>query len=332
MRRHGWAGVWSRFCRDRRAVAGLCILTAEILCVLLLPPLLGLEPNVTDRAAGFWAAPSAQHWLGTDDVGRDVLARLICGGRISLLVGFAAAGISVAVGVPLGLLAGYRRGAWEFWIMRCADVVQSFPSIVLVLCLVAVVGASVWNIILVIGLLGWTSIARLVHGNTLSVREKEYILAVRALGGSTGTILRRNVLPNAVAPVWAALALRVGRAILSESSLSFLGVGIRTPEASWGNMIQYATNPVVFADRPWIWVPPSLCIVVTVFCLQFIGDGLRDAMDPKWVQTAGAAEGPAPCRETPEELSRAASCTAEPSADSRAYAIKPGRIKPNPLM
>ena len=124
-------------------------------------PLMGLEPNVTDRSAGFWAAPSRGPLAGHGRCGPGSVSRLVCGGRISLLVGFAAAGISVAVGVPLGLLAGYRRGAWEFWIMRCADVVQSFPSIVLVLCLVAMVGASVWNIILVIGLLGWTSIARL---------------------------------------------------------------------------------------------------------------------------------------------------------------------------
>ena len=297
------SGVFARFRRDRRAMLGLYILLAELLLVLLLPPLMGLEPNVTDRAAGFWAAPSARHWLGTDDVGRDLFARLICGGRISMLVGFVAAAISVAVGVPLGLIAGYRRGAWEFCIMRCADVFQSFPSIVLVLCMVAVVGASVWNIILVIGLLGWTSVARLVYGKTLSVREKEYIQAVRALGGSTATVLRRNVLPNVVSPVWAALSQRVGRAILSESSLSFLGVGIRTPQASWGNMIRYATNPAVFAGKPWVWLPPGLCIVATVIALQFVGDGLRDALDPKWAP-ACAAEQPLVCRDTPEELLR----------------------------
>ncbi len=278
----GGKRVWRRLRSDRRVVVCMAILALEILGVLLLPPLLGLEPDVTDRAAGFWAAPSAEHWLGTDDVGRDVLARLICGGRISLLVGFASAAINLAVGVPLGLLAGYRRGAWEFWIMRLADVFQSFPSIVLILCLVTLVGASVLNLVLVIGLLGWPGIARLVYGNVLSVREKEYILAVRALGARTGTILTRNVLPNVVAPVWAALGQRVGRAILSESSLSFLGVGIRAPQASWGNLMQSATSLAVLTGRPWVWLPPGILIILTVVCLQILGNALRDAMDPRW--------------------------------------------------
>lgn len=278
----GGKRVWCRLRSDRRAVVCMAILALEILGVLLLPPLLGMEPDVTDRAAGFWAAPSAEHWLGTDDVGRDVLARLICGGRISLLVGFASAAINLAVGVPLGLLAGYRRGAWEFWIMRLADVFQSFPSIVLILCLVTLVGASVLNLVLVIGLLGWPGIARLVYGNVLSVREKEYILAVRALGARTGTILTRNVLPNVVAPVWAALGQRVGRAILSESSLSFLGVGIRAPQASWGNLMQSATSLAVLTGRPWVWLPSGILIILTVVCLQILGNALRDAMDPRW--------------------------------------------------
>lgn len=278
----GGKRVWRRLRSDRRAVACMVILAIEVLGVLLLPPLLGLEPDVTDRTAGFWAAPSAVHWLGTDDVGRDVLSRLICGGRISLLVGFASAAINLAVGVPLGLLAGYRRGKWEFWIMRLADVFQSFPSIVLILCLVTLVGASVLNLVLVIGLLGWPGIARLVYGNVLSVREKEYILAVRALGARTGTILARNVLPNVVAPVWAALGQRVGRAILSESSLSFLGVGIRAPQASWGNLMQSATSLAVLTGRPWVWLPPGILIILTVVCLQILGNALRDAMDPRW--------------------------------------------------
>lgn len=231
---------WERFRSDRRAVACLLILCAELLAVLLLPPLLGLEPNASDLGAGFWAPPSAAHPLGTDDVGRDLLARLLCGGRVSLLIGLCSAALSALVGIPLGLLAGYRRGAWEFCLMRLADVFQSFPSIVLVLCLVSLVGPSALNLVLVLGLLGWTGIARLVYGNTLSVREKEYVLAARALGGRTGRILRSNVLP------------------------------------------QDAASLPVLTGRPWVWVPPGLCIILTVLCLQGIGDGLRDALDPRY--------------------------------------------------
>lgn len=273
---------WARFRADRRAMACLILLCAELLAVLLLPAVLGLEPNVSDLEAGFWAPPSAEHLLGTDDVGRDLLARLLSGGRVSLFIGLTSAAISAAVGVPLGLLAGYRRGVWEFWIMRLADIFQTFPSIVLVLCLVSLVGASALNIVLVLGLLGWTGIARLVYGNTLAVREREYVLAAKALGARTGTILRRNVLPNVVSPVWCSIPLRAGRAILSESSLSFLGFGIRTPQASWGNMIQFASNLTVLTTRPWVWVPPGLCIILTVLCLAGIGDGLRDALDPRF--------------------------------------------------
>ena len=147
-------------------MACLLILSLELLAVFLLPPMLGLAPNVSDLESGFWAPPSAEHPLGTDDVGRDLLARLLSGGQVSLLIGLSSAAISVAVGVPLGLLAGYRRGAWEFWIMRLADIFQTFPSIVLVLCLVTLTGASVLNLVLVLGLLGWTGIARLVYGKT----------------------------------------------------------------------------------------------------------------------------------------------------------------------
>lgn len=272
---------WARFRQDRRAVVCLVLLCLEVLLVFLLPPLMGLEPNISDLEAGFWAPPSPQHWLGTDGVGRDLLARLLCGGQVSLLIGLSAAAISAVLGIPLGLLAGYRRGAWEFWIMRLADIFQSFPSIILVLCLVGLVGPSPLNIVLVLGLLGWTGIARLVYGNTLTVRDQEYIVAVRALGASRPFLLRRNVLPNVISPVWCSIPLRVGRAILSESSLSFLGVGIRTPQASWGSLIQATADLTVLTGRPWAWIPPSLCIIFTVLCLAGIGDGLRDALDPR---------------------------------------------------
>lgn len=269
------------FWSDRRAAAAAIFLGVEILLVLLLPLFLDQAPNLTDRAAGFWAPPSAQHLLGTDDVGRDIFARLLHGGQISLLVGFASAGLGVVLGVPLGLLAGYKGGKWEYWIMRACDTFQSFPSIILVLAMVSLLGPSVWNIILVIGGLGWASVARLVYGNTLSAKKAEYVEASRVLGAGDGAILFRTILPNVVAPVWAVLPLKVVRAILSESSLSFLGVGLRTPQASWGNLTQSAMELVTLTTRPWAWLPPGLCIVATALALLLVGEGLRKALNPR---------------------------------------------------
>lgn len=270
-----------RFQADKKAMACLVFLAVEAVLLLVLPLLLGQDPNVTDKTAGFWAPPSAGHWLGTDDVGRDIFARLLHGGQVSLLVGYSTALVSALLGVPLGLLAGYKGGKWEYWIMRACDTFQAFPSIILVLCLVSLLGPSVWNIILVMGVLGWSSIARLVYGSTLSVKEKEYVEASRALGASDRAILFRTILPNVVAPVWAVLPLRVGRAILSESSLSFLGVGLRTPQASWGNLMQNALELITLTTRPWAWIPPGLCIAATVFALQVVGEGIRKALNPR---------------------------------------------------
>lgn len=273
--------VWRAFWSDRRAAVAAVFLLVEIALVLFLPLFLGQEPNLTDRSAGFWAAPSAQHWLGTDDVGRDLFARLLYGGRTSLLVGFASAALGVVLGVPLGLLAGYKGGAWEYWIMRACDTFQSFPSIILVLAMVSLLGPSVWNIIWVIGGLGWASVARLVYSGTLSTKQTGYVEASRALGATDRAILFRTLLPNVIAPVWAALPLKVVRAILSESSLSFLGVGLRTPQASWGNLTQNAMELVTLTTRPWAWVPPGLCIVGTALALLLVGEGLRKALNPR---------------------------------------------------
>ena len=273
--------VWRAFWSDRRAAVAAVFLLVEIALVLFLPLFLGQDPNLTDRSAGFWAAPSAQHWLGTDDVGRDLFARLLYGGRTSLLVGFASAALGVVLGVPLGLLAGYKGGAWEYWIMRACDTFQSFPSIILVLAMVSLLGPSVWNIIWVIGGLGWASVARLVYSGTLSTKQTGYVEASRALGATDRAILFRTLLPNVIAPVWAALPLKVVRAILSESSLSFLGVGLRTPQASWGNLTQNAMELVTLTNRPWAWVPPGLCIVGTALALLLVGEGLRKALNPR---------------------------------------------------
>lgn len=271
----------ARFLAQPAAAVSLGFLIAEVVVVLVLPLVLGQDPNVTDRAAGFWAAPGGAHLLGTDDVGRDLFARLLAGGRVSLLVGYAAAALSTVLGVPLGLLAGYKGGKWEYGIMRACDTFQSFPSLILVLCMVALLGPSVWNLVLVIGGLGWASIARLVYGCTLSVKGREYVTASRLLGATDRMVLFRTILPNVVAPVWAALPVKVGRAILWESSLSFLGVGLRTPQASWGNLMQNAMELVTLTTRPWAWIPPGACIILTVLALLLVGEGLRRAFDPR---------------------------------------------------
>ena len=271
----------ARLLAQPAAAVSLGFLIAEVVVVLLLPLVLGQDPNVTDRAAGFWAAPGGAHLLGTDDVGRDLFARLLAGGRVSLLVGYAAAALSTVLGVPLGLLAGYKGGKWEYGIMRACDTFQSFPSLILVLCMVALLGPSVWNLVLVIGGLGWASIARLVYGCTLSVKGREYVTASRLLGATDRMVLFRTILPNVVAPVWAALPVKVGRAILWESSLSFLGVGLRTPQASWGNLMQNAMELVTLTTRPWAWIPPGACIILTVLALLLVSEGLRKAFDPR---------------------------------------------------
>ena len=270
-----------KFMHNRKAVLGLIIVCFLVLAVILMPIFMKLDPYTTDRAVGFNKAPCPGHLLGTDDVGRDLFARLLYGGRISLFVGIMSTIISVLIGIPLGLIAGYFRGIAETVIMRVADAFMSFPTMVLVLVLVAVFGPSILTVTVVIGVLGWTAIAKLIYGNVLSIREREYIQATKAIGMSTPKILLSEVLPNAIPPVWANISFRVAGAILTESSLSFLGMGVQTPQASWGNIIFAAQNLLVLTARPWVWFPPGICIILVVVGFNFIGEGVRDALDPK---------------------------------------------------
>ena len=270
-----------KFIHNKQAMLGLAIVTILVLAVVFIPLFADLDPYTTDRAAGFNKPPSDAHILGTDDVGRDLFARLLYGGRISLFVGITSTIISVLIGIPLGLIAGYFRGTAESIIMRTADAFMSFPSMVLILVLVAVFGPSILTVTVVIGVLGWTAIAKLIYGNVLSIREREYIQAARAVGVSTKKILFSEVLPNAIPPVWANISFRVAGAILTESSLSFLGMGVQTPQASWGNIIFAAQNLLVLTARPWVWLPPGICIILVVIGFNFIGEGVRDALDPK---------------------------------------------------
>ena len=270
-----------KFIHNKKAMLGLAIVTILVLAVVFIPLFADLDPYTTDRAAGFNKPPSDAHILGTDDVGRDLFARLLYGGRISLFVGITSTIISVLIGIPLGLIAGYFRGTAESIIMRTADAFMSFPSMVLILVLVAVFGPSILTVTVVIGVLGWTAIAKLIYGNVLSIREREYIQAARAVGVSTKKILFSEVLPNAIPPVWANISFRVAGAILTESSLSFVGMGVQTPQASWGNIIFAAQNLLVLTARPWVWLPPGICIILVVIGFNFIGEGVRDALDPK---------------------------------------------------
>lgn len=269
-----------KFRKHKMAQISLAVFLLEILLLILLPMVLQMDPNGISTA-GFNAKPGPGHILGTDSVGRDLFARLIYGGQISLFVGISATVISVLFGLPLGLLAGYYRGPLEAVIMRAADIFMSFPAMILVLVLVAIFGNSLPILILVIGLLGWPQIAKLIYGNVLSVRKKEYIEAERAIGTRDAAIIWKNVLPNSIAPLWMSIAFRVSSSILTESALSFLGAGVQPPMASWGNILNGAQNIIVLSQRPWAWMPAAACLVVTVVAINFIGEGVRDALDPK---------------------------------------------------
>ena len=262
--------VVKKFLAHRLAMMGTIVLILEVLAVVFLPSIMKLDPYSMDYMA-FGGAPSAEHLLGCDDVGRDLFARLIFGGRVSLMVGICSALISLAIGVPLGLFAGYFRGAVETVIMRCADIFMSFPNMILILVLASVLGQSVTTVTLVIGF----------YASVLSVREKDYVESAKAIGAKNGTILLRYVLPNSFAPVIISFTFRTAQAIITESSLSFLGLGVQPPEASWGNILYYAQSISVLSTKLYMWVPAGVVLVLTVLSINFIGDGIRDALDTK---------------------------------------------------
>lgn len=270
---------WKRFSRHPLAVVGLVVLILEIILVIVLPPLLDLDPYTS--TSEFNAAPSSEHIFGTDEVGRDVFARCVYGGRISLAVGLLSTLVTLVIGIPLGVLAGYYRGKCEAIIMRAADIFMSFPSLVLTLVCVVVFGSSLWIIIAVIGVIGWPQVAKLVYSNVLAVKEEEYVESAVSLGLSDWQVITQYVLPNSISPVWATLPFRVSSGIMTEASLSFLGMGIQSPEASWGNMINGAQSYVVMTSRQWQWIPAGVLLVITIVATNLLGEGIRDAFDPQ---------------------------------------------------
>lgn len=224
-------------------------------------------------------APSAEFWLGTDRLGRDILSRLLYGGRVSLWVGFVAVGISVSIGTTLGLISGYFRRWVDELVMRLVDIMLCFPSFFLILAVIAFLEPSLTNIMIVIGLTSWMGVCRLVRAETLSLREREFVAAARLAGTSTPRILLRHILPNALAPVLITATLGIAGAILVESSLSFLGLGVQPPMPSWGNMLMEGKATIETA--PWLSVYPGLAILITVLGYNLVGESLRDLLDPR---------------------------------------------------
>lgn len=270
--------VFRRFIRHHLATVSLIILTAVVGAALLAPLIAPYDPN--EIAGPFAGAPSKEFWLGTDQIGRDVLSRLLYATRISLLVGVMATVISTAIGVVLGLISGYFGGVADMIIMRFTDMVMSFPYILLVLVAAAIFKPGLLNIILILGFVDWPGVARLVRGNVLNLREMNFVKGSIVAGMPLRHILFSEILPNTIAPILVYATSVLALSILDEAALSFLGQGVQPPMASLGNMLNGAQSLTVLTTQPWLWIPPGLLIVVVVMAINFIGDALRDALDP----------------------------------------------------
>jgi peptide/nickel transport system permease protein len=282
-------GVWKRFRRHRLALLGGGTFILIGLIALLAPVLHLQDPNAIDQVnwQGNALAPGvAGHILGSDENGRDLLSRLVYGAQVSLQVALFAVLMELSIGTVIGAIAGYYGGAVDYWLMRLTDVFLSIPLLPLLLVLTAIVAASSNKaalsfgvIVVIIGALSWPPVARLVRASFLSLREKEFCEAARAIGGRDGRIIFRHLLPNAIAPIVVQGTLEVASVIILESTLSFLGFGIQPPTASWGSMLANAEAQMSIA--PWVAIFPGLCILVTTLSINYLGDGLRDAFDPK---------------------------------------------------
>jgi ABC-type dipeptide/oligopeptide/nickel transport system permease subunit len=269
-----------RFRKHPAALLSVGYLVVVVLAAIFARPLSGHDPNVIDLLAAR-QGPSGEHLLGTDPTGRDVLSRLLFAGRISLGVGIASAALAVIVGSVLGGLAGLLGGWVDGVIMRVADMFMSFPSLVVMVVLAGILGPSVVTMIIAIGLFQWPVCGRIIRGVTLSLREQEYVLASRATGAGAGWLMTRHILPAALPPVSVAATLAVAQGIGLEATLSFLGLGVQPPSASWGNMLTDAQSLTVISQEPWLWLSPGIAVALTVLAVNFIGDGLRDAVDPR---------------------------------------------------
>ena len=280
-----WGDAWGRLKRNKLAMAGaiwiIFMLLVAITADLWVPGTLGspTEIDSTVMSSVSRLPPSMEHPFGTDTLGRDVLCRVIYGARISLAVGVLATAISTFIGLIAGALAAYNGGLWDTIIMRTADIFLAFPYTLFVIAMLAVIGPGIQNVFIAIGVLGWPSIARVFRSAILSVKENDYVDAARAMGASDARIIVRHIFPNSVASIVVYATMNIGGAILTESALSFLGMGVVPPDPSWGIMIQ--DGQTYLATQPWLMIMPGIAILTTVLAFTLLGDGLRDALDVK---------------------------------------------------
>lgn len=275
-----WKLSLNRFIKNKLAVFGMIILIILIISAIFVP-LITSHDRDAQNLSMIHEKPSKEHILGTDELGRDVFTRLLYGGRVSLSVGLVSTTISVIIGVILGILAGYHGKIVDVIIMRVVDIFMCFPFFVLAITIAAILGPSIWNVMIITGLLGWTSICRIVRAEVMSIKEREFIEASKALGLINREIMFKHILPNTFAVIIVYATLGIARGILSEAGLSFLGLGVKQPQPSWGNMLAAAQNLQSLQHRWWLWVPAGLLVFITILSINFVGDGLRDALDPK---------------------------------------------------
>jgi peptide/nickel transport system permease protein len=252
-----------------------------VIAILVIGTILAPQKAAFDLGLGQGhRPPSVAHWFGTDSLGRDVFARTLLGGRVSLMVGLVSALFSTAIGLVVGSLAGYFRGL-DFAIMRVVDVIMSFPLWILLLLAAAFVGPGIVNIIALIALITWPLPARIIRGQILQLRDADFVIAARVLGAKDHSILLRHVLPNSIAPLLVYTSIAVATNVLLEAALSYLGLGVQPPTPSWGNLLNNARSISVFSREPWQWAPAAILIVAFVLAVNFVGDGIRDAVDPR---------------------------------------------------
>ncbi len=275
---------WRALRRNRLALVGGLVVAGLAVLAVLAPGIARWDPNRPDIKK-ILDAPSGVHPLGTDQLGRDVLARMLYGARVSLAVGFVSVGIASLIGTMLGAAAGYHGGLVDAAIMRLVDLMLVFPRFFLLLAVLAFLRPSIWTIMAVIGLTGWMSVARLVRAEFLALREREFVIWSQSVGASGFRIVWRHILPNAMAPVLVAMTLGIPAAILTESGLSFLGLGVQPPHASWGNILNEGKDAIEIGW--WLSLYPGLAILVTVLSYNLFGEGIRDALDPRLRQSAG---------------------------------------------